>query len=188
VKTPRFLGFCLLLSLLLTACVKTDPAPRFVDASYQVRCIDCEPLSPDDSAHALLALDGENGFAISCSSEMRGKSRLLTFSAQSTDKKRASNNYSFKITQADIDSKDPGNSCKIRVSEGANTYEGACTSGDPSDDNPCHLEIAEKNGIVKGNVLCDKIPSVADATVFRYVVKPNTDDQAASFELHGCQL
>ncbi len=169
------------------ACVNSDPAPVFVDVSYQLRCIDCEPRAADDSAHTINALDGENGYSVTCNVDRRGKDRLVTFSAGVSDSTHPSKSYAFKIFQADVDKSDPGGSCHTEVVEGSNTYDGPCSSGDPSSDWPCQLKLKLKNGVIKGTVLCNAIPNHNDSTLTRHLVDPGTMDPV-SFEIHGCPL
>ena len=154
------------------ACVNSDPAPVFVDVSYQLRCIDCEPRTADDSAHTINALDGENGFRVTCDSQRQGKDRLVTFSAGVTDSKHPSNSYAFKIFQADVDKSDPGSSCHTQVVEGSNSYDGPCSSGEPSSDRPCQLKLKLKDGVIKGSVLCNAIPNRNDSMLTRHLVSP----------------
>jgi hypothetical protein len=170
----------------LMACVNQDPAPLFLQTSYQVRCLDCMPVTTDNLARTVAALDGESGFSVACSAQPSGKDRLLSFSVTLIDAKHESNDYSFKIIQADLDKSDPGAACRVVVTEGANAYEGHCTGGDPTTDNPCQItKLRDDHGIVKGNLLCNNIPNRTDANTTRYVVKPSTMTPA-DFEVHGC--
>lgn len=170
----------------LMACVNQDPAPLFFDMSYQVRCVDCMPVTTDNLARTVAALDGESGFSVACSAQQVGKNRLLTFSATLIDAKHESNNYSIKILQANLDKSDPGAGCRVVVGEGANTYEGLCTSDTPTPDQPCQISnLKDDNGIVKGELLCNNIPNRTDANTTRYVVAPGST-KPATFEVHGC--
>lgn len=171
--------------LAVTACVRQDPAPLFVDMTYQVRCVDCTPRSVDDAPHAIAALNGEDGFAVSCRVQRPGKDRLVSFSATFKDAKHSDKNYSIKIRQADLDRADPGAGCLVDIAEGANTYEGTCTSGDPADDKPCQLKLSAKDGIVKGSLFCVNIPNRSENSLTRHIVSPDSTDPA-SFEVHGC--
>jgi hypothetical protein len=167
------------------SCVTNDPAPHYADVSYQVRCIDCEPRAVDDSAHHIAALDGEKGFDVTCTVQPQSGGRLVTFGATLTDAKHPNASYAFKVLQVSVDKKDPGESCRVQVSEGSNTYEGRCTSGDPTADAPCQVKITDDHGLATGKILCGAIPNRNDSTVTRHVVKPGTTD-AASFVIHGC--
>jgi hypothetical protein len=170
----------------LAGCVQQDPSPLFLDLSYQVRCIDCQPVATDNLPRTIAALDGEGGFSVACSAQLSGKDRLLSFSATLIDAKHQSNNYSIKVIQADLDKSDPGAGCRVVVAEGANTYEGRCTSGDTTTEKPCQItKLKVDNGVVKGKLLCNNIPNNTDANTTRYVVKPSTT-AAADFEVHGC--
>jgi hypothetical protein len=170
----------------LMACVNQDPAPLFLQTSYQVRCLDCMPVTTDNLARTVAALDGDGGFSVACSAQPSGNDRLLSFSVALIDPKHESNNYSFKVIQAKLDKSDPGGSCRVVVAEGANTYEGHCTGGSPTPDEPCQItKLKDVNGIVTGKLLCNNIPNRTDANTTRYVVKPGTTT-AADFEVDGC--
>ncbi|MFI5308609.1 MAG: hypothetical protein ACHQ53_14715 [Polyangiales bacterium] len=166
------------------SCVTNDPAPLYADINYQVRCIDCEPRAVDDSAHHIAALNGENGFDVSCTVQQSG-GRLVSFNAALIDAKHPTSSYGFEILQANVDKKDPGAGCRVLVTEGSNTYEGRCTSGDPTTGAPCQVIIKDDKGVATGSVLCDAIPNRNDSTVTRHVVLPGSTD-AAKFAIHGC--
>ena len=170
----------------LLACTEQDPPPLFIDVDYQVRCIDCQPLAPDDAIRRVTVLDGESGFRVQCSVFRRGGDRRLSFSARYTDEESANANYSFGLDQANLDSANPGSGCLVVVSEGNNTYEGKCTGGDPDADAPCRVELEEEDGIVMGSVLCEAIPNKNTGMFTRHVVAPNSQS-AARFEVHGCR-
>jgi hypothetical protein len=174
----RLLASCLVAVPALIACSNQDPAPMFVEVSYQVRCINCSPRAADDSPHAVTALDGENGFHVSCDIEQPAKDRLISFSVQN-------GNYAIKILQAALDKPSPGTNCSVVVIEGSNTYRGACTDGSPTADEPCQVKLGVSHGNVTGTLLCENIPNDSDATVMRHVVKPGTD-QPTAIEVDGC--
>jgi hypothetical protein len=169
----------------LSACVEEDPAPLFVDLDYQVRCLDCEPRTPDDDPHRIQALDGEAGFTIECNATRRSGDRVLSFSANYIDAERESDNFSISVIQANLDSDDPGTSCRLVVTEGDNRYEGKCTGGAPTPEEQCQLEIGEEDKIVSGELRCDHVPNLSSTLITRYVVEPGSDDPV-QFEVHGC--
>lgn len=170
---------------LLAGCAEEDPAPLYVQTEYQVRCLGCQPQAVDDRARVVQALDGENGFTIECSTNDRGGDRLVTFSAIYTDPEQESRSHSISIAQAALDGDDPGSSCTVTVTEGANTYEGRCTGDDPTEERPCRVELSAEGGVVSGTVLCEGIANRSAAMVTRHVVAPGTEE-AVEFEVHGC--
>jgi hypothetical protein len=180
----RLLVLALALVPCVLACTSEDPAPLFVDTDYQVRCVDCEPQAADDPARHVEAIDGERNFSIECSVHARGDDQVMTFSAAYRDPERESRNYSFSVIQANLDG-DPGSSCRVSVSEGANTYEGPCTAGEPSAEKPCSVELESEHGVITGTVRCENIPNRNADTVKRHVVAPGSRDPV---ELHieGC--
>jgi hypothetical protein len=167
------------------ACADEDPPPLYVDVDYQVRCIECQPIAPDDAVRRVDALDGERGFAVECNVTRREGDRLLTFNAAYTDPDEARNNYSIGLIQVNLDGAGPGNSCRVTVVEGNNSYEGLCTNDDPSSEQPCRVELEAEDGIVMGSVLCENVPNRNQSMLTRHLVAPNSQS-AARFEVHGC--
>src|SRR5689334_9073826 len=138
---PRLLVSCLVFGCVAFAlgCTEEDPAALFLDFNYQVRCLDCEPRSNDDPARDVHAVDGEDELTINCSVVDRGGDRLVSISVEHTDDRTGTVDYSLSIDQANLDSKDPGNGCRVHVKEGPNVYEGNCTGGDPNEETPCMI-------------------------------------------------
>jgi hypothetical protein len=167
------------------ACADEDPPPLYVDVDYQIRCIECQPIAPDDMVRRVDALDGERGFAVDCNVTRREGDRLLTFSAAYTDGQEARNNYAIGLVQVNLDGAGPGSACRVTVTEGNNGYEGLCTNDDPTADLPCRVEIEEEGGIVMGSVLCENVPNKNSSMLTRHLVAPNSQS-AARFEIHGC--
>ena len=168
------------------ACTEEDPPPLYVDVDYQVRCVECEPIAPDDAVRRVQALDGEEGFTVDCSVARRSGDRLLSFSASFVDPGASRNNFSIGLSQVNLDRADPGGSCSVSVSEGDNSYEGKCTAGDPTSEEPCQVELEAEDGIVMGSVLCEHMPNRNAAMITRHLVAPSSES-AARFEVHGCR-
>lgn len=175
------------LSGLVASCASEDAAPLYVDATYQLRCIDCSPRVPDDPVRDIQVLDGERGFTVECNVNDAGGKKELTFSAKYVDATSSSKNYELKISQARYEGKDPGSDCEVSVAESANRYVGKCTAGTPTATEPCQLSFKIDGDIVKGSVFCDKIPnpSTSPQTV-RYLVAPFETTEPVKFEVHGC--
>jgi hypothetical protein len=174
----------------LVSCTTLDPAPLYLDINYQVRCGDCQPRSIDDKPRDIKVINGEDSYVISCNVNQVGAKRQVSFTATHNGAK-ASDTYKFNVDRAFIDGKDPGNACKVRVSEGANTYVGSCTSGTPTADKPCQLSFKPVDGVITGSIWCQALPNGANSTITRDVVAPYTDvsmptKAAVKFELDGC--
>lgn len=175
-----------IVAVLPLACSEEDPPPLYVDVDYQIRCIDCMPLAADDEVRRIQALDGEAGFRTECNIARREGDRLITFEAAYTDPDEARNSYSIGIVQANLDASDPGGACRVVTAEGNNTYEGKCTGGDPTGEEPCRVELEAEDGIVMGSVLCEHVPNKNTSMFTRYLVAPNSESPAR-FEVHGCR-
>ena len=171
---------------LLGGCTSQDSSPVFLDMEYQVRCITCEPRSPDNEKRSIMLLDGEEGHSVRCRIGERSGDRFLTFSMTFIDEVTESKNYGLDIFEANIDDNDPGNTCEVTVREGNNTYKGECTGSEPDEDATCQLEFAPEGDILRGSVLCLEMTNQVNNTTFRRVVKPGKKDEAADFEIHGC--
>ncbi len=183
----RLLAQNLFLSaFLLAACSSQDPAPIYFGLSYQLRCLGCQPSSADDSVHTITAIDGEDGYTLTCNANRQMGKRQLSFSATYTNSATPGDTHVIKIQQAFVDGNDPGSLCLVSVREGANTYLGACTSGTPTADQPCQLTFKLVGSTVKGTLYCAGIPNSGTTVSKRYLVAPTTETTPVSFELEGC--
>jgi hypothetical protein len=179
------LGFAVVCSLGQVGCKTESTPPVYLDANYQLRCVDCEPRTGDDPEREVALLDGESDFVISCDvKRISGKQSLsLSFTH---DVSRSSERYGIRITRANIDADDQSNECKVRITEGANIYEGACTGDDPTTEQPCKVSFTHKDEIVSGSIYCDKIPNQGNLASFRYLVNPGSDTKAMKLAVHNC--
>lgn len=175
-----------LFSCCVLGCTEEDPAALFVDFSYQVRCLDCEPRSNDDPARKVHAVDGEHDLTLTCSVLDRGGEQFVSFSIEHTDAD-GDVDYSLAVDQVNLDSKDPGDGCRIKAKEGDNLYEGLCTGDDPSDELPCQVKVDPKGNGITGSLRCLHIPNKAQPTLTRNITAPSTE-KAAKFEVTGCGL
>lgn len=166
------------LALLVAGCTSTEDAPVYMETRYQVRCMGCVPFSPDDPVRTIETLDGETGVEIECAVDGRNR---LSFSARSEE-------YYFALNNAELaDESFPGDSCRVRVREGGNTYEGACTTGEPNEDTPCRVDLTVEGDTATGSILCERIPNRANPTQTRFVVAPGARDMPAEFTVNGCK-
>jgi len=171
--------------LSLCACNNEDPAPLYLEADYQLRCIDCKPTSPDETARSLNVLNGEAGYVVDCSAERSSGDRVVNFSASFKDPLGKKDKFSVAVTQANIDAANPGASCRVEVVEGSNTYKGECTGGAPTKAKPCVINLKAEGGVLSGTIECKTIPNASDAQIRRYLVAPGTK-KAAKFSIDGC--
>ena len=163
----------------------SDTAPTvYVGMSYQVRCIDCQPRALDDAARNVKAVDAESGYKLSCKVDNDGGTRRVGFSIVH-DSAKSDQSYSLSVSHANLTDEESDGPCSVRVVEGANTYEGACGSDDPSEDRPCKISFEVKGGVIHGSLYCAKLQSDATSGILRYVTAPVSRD-AAEFEIHGC--
>lgn len=91
------------------------------------------------------------------------------------------------VTSAFIDGKDPGSACRVRVVEGNTTFEGRCTSGEPTADKTCKVSFDVDDDTIKGRIYCHQFASTAMLSTKRYLVQPGTVDDPVEFELQGCE-
>jgi hypothetical protein len=166
----------------------TDTTPTvYVDLAYQVRCLDCQPRSADDPQHAIKVVDGEDGYSLACNVKKVSGARRVTFSVSHLDVTQSSTDHAFKVSLGNIDADDTSLPCDVNIVEGANTYEGACTSDPPSDQTgPCQAKFSVKDGVISGGLYCNNIPNQANLTTTRYIVSPGSMTDPAAFKLYGC--
>lgn len=168
--SPRFLLLCAALTgLTLTACNDTDTAPVFFDLDYQVACLrpGCN-AGFNNEPRLVMAIDGDDGYQNSCSSSLRDGARLVSL------RSRRGENQAFEITDALIGvDGNVGSSCRVSITEGANTYEGRCSTASPTRDIPCQLTnfAVDSGGYLVGKLYCDNIQVGAAPAITRDIAK-----------------
>lgn len=181
----RLISLTLLTGLLVaSACTNTDPHPVYIEMEYQVRCVRCEPLAPNDPPRRVRALPGDDGMDIRCSIEEISGDQRLTMSAVYLDPEDDSRNYAFQISQLNMEG-GPGGSCQVKVIEGANTYEGGCTDDAPTASAPCRIEHTTEDNVIRGTLLCENI-SNANVNTARHLTQPGSDTEAFEWEVWNC--
>jgi hypothetical protein len=182
-STPVWLGVLSLLAVFASCTSETTPIV-YIGMTYQVRCLDCQPREPDPNPRDIRAVDGEAGYNLDCSVNKSGSTRRVTFSAehQSTDVARK---YLLTVRGARIGGEESEGPCEVRVVEGDTTYVAACSTDEPTTERPCQVNVSERNGVLKGDLYCNKMPSNASLSQVRYVVAPYTEDPV-DLELYGC--
>jgi hypothetical protein len=190
-STPVRLGFLFAAGMtgaaaLAAASCTSDTTPIvYIGMAYQVRCLDCQPRVPDESAHDVRAVNGEAGYNMSCVANKEGGTRRVTFSAEHKNDS-AARNYTLLVRGARLAAEESDGPCEVRLIEGDNTYVAACSTDEPSTDRPCQVTTELKGDVIKGKIYCDKVPSEASLTSVRYLVAPYTQTDPAEFELYGC--
>jgi len=180
----RYPGFWLLLGIGVLSCSSDFTPTVYVGMSYQVRCIDCQPRALDDTARNVKTVDEENGHQTACRVDSSSGTKRVTFSVEH-DSSDESKNYSVQISNGNVTGDESDGPCQVTVVEGANTYQGACGTDEPTADRPCQVSFNVDKGVLKGNLYCADITNEATANVTRYIVAPLTRG-AASFEVYGC--
>lgn len=180
----RYSGFWLLLGIGVMSCSSDFTPTVYVGMAYQVRCLDCQPRALDDKARDIKAVDGEDGHQLACRVDDSTGTKRVTFSVvhESTDETK---NYTVQISNGNVAGDESDGPCQVKVIEGANTYQGACGTDDPSMDRPCQVSFNVDKGVLKGTLYCANIQNEATANVTRYFVAPLLRS-AASFEIYGC--
>jgi hypothetical protein len=183
-STPVGLGLLGLLAV-LTSCTSETTPIVYIGMTYQVRCLDCQPRDTDPNPRDVRAVDGEAGYNLQCDVNKSGGTQRVTFSAehQSSD---SAKKYLLTVKGARIGGDESDGPCEVRIVEGDTTYTGACSTDEPSDDHPCQISVKEKNGVIKGSLYCDRIPTMGSLSQIRYLVAPYSNEDPAKFELYGC--
>jgi len=188
-KLAALRGSLLSLALMswLSACADDAKSIVYLDLAYQVRCLDCVPYVAEGGPHNIHAVDGEEGYRLTCDVTRLDGVRSVSFSVlQPADD--SGEKLSFSFEQVDLDSPTPaGSRCQVRLTQSGNTYEGACSADAPSVATPCQVSLSEQAGTISGQVLCQGIPNIAGLRAgVRHVVAPGTRDQPAALSIHGC--
>lgn len=177
------------LGLAVFACTSDTTRVIYMDLSYQVRCLDCTPAAPDESAHKIKAVEGEGGLDLTCRAQRDGDTRLINFNStypgsSDTDGDNTGR-YVLRVERADLDG-DSNEFCQVHLEESGNTYEGRCGRGEPTEDQPCRVNLSVEGGVVKGDVYCSRITNINTARDIRYLVAPMTRAEPATFQVYGC--
>jgi hypothetical protein len=144
------------------------------------------PRTGDDPEREIKLLDGENDFKITCTVQRISGKDSMNLVVQH-EAERESSRYGIRLTRAVVGDEEQPGECKVRVTEGNNIYEGACTGGDPTTTQPCKVSFNRKDEVISGTVFCDKIPNQANLASFRYLVAPNSDDKGMKLAVHNCE-
>jgi len=181
------LGLVVVCGLGAFACKSESDPPVYLDAEYQLRCLDCTPATADSPEHEIQLLDGEFDWRVECDVRSIGGRPTLTVNAQYLPG-RESDEYGFKFTRVAIgEDEEQTDVCTIAVTEADNTYEAGCTSGDPTGDKRCQVSFERKDEIVEGTVYCNKIPNPRFLQTYRYLVGPGSMTRGAKIAVHNCE-
>lgn len=178
------------------ACNDPEPLPVYFDLNYQVGCLR-DSAAPELGCSGLhgperivKAVDGEDGYVNSCSaSGVPGTPGVTVVSLSS----RNGSQQTFSISGAQIGVVgDVGPTCRVKIVEGNNTYEGACSASPPSRAIPCQLSDFGINtmGLLHGSLYCDNIPVGSSPGITRDIAKAGTHGslpvQPAEFFVDPC--
>ena len=158
----------------IASCNEEDPAALFADVTYQLRCLDCQPVSPDPPKRDFSVVDGEDGTSLECYAE--GGRVTLRINA---------GEFAFSIVDTRLGD-DPGNECEVRVTEGGNEYRGGCKSVGGSGSNPCEVELTPDGSGFNGTIECHQIRHKSNNTWIRHLVAPGETAEPAEISAQGC--
>jgi len=183
----------LLVSFVLcaTACTSEDQVPAYMSVTYQLRCLGECFNAPDNPAHSLYYVDGENDLDVRCSVSTAGGKDVLSFSTYCNggDAACGKDRLRFEVSGLDFNSKDgnPGDSCQVTVREGSNEYESPCTDGPIKNEQRCQLKfkVNKDDSLVTGTLRCLDMANASSPNITRYLVAPNTEN-AVKFMVQGC--
>ena len=171
----------------IASCSSDSTPTVYVDLAYQVRCLGCNPRAPDDSPREVKAVNGEDGYRLTCEVKKVGGARRVNFAVEHTPSDASAQDHAFRVELANLDGEDTSLQCAVHVLEGVQIYGGACTSDEPSESGgPCQANFRVEKGVIKGGIFCDNIPVEAAPQVTRYIVAPGTSDGPAQVQIYGC--
>jgi hypothetical protein len=172
----------------VAGCTSDSTPTVYVDLAYQVRCLDCDSHAPDDTPREVKVVDGEDGYQLECEVKKVGGVRRVTLAANHLDA-TSTDNHAFRVELANLDGDDSSLQCTVKVIEGVQIYEGACSSDTPDvSGGPCQANFRVEKGVIKGAVLCDGLPVEATPEITRYLLAPGgTRDEPAQIQVYGCR-
>lgn len=179
------MGWMLGLGLGAFACTSDTTPVIYVDLSYQVRCLDCDPRAPDSAARRIKAVEGELGLKLECRARSIEGTRRVTWLSDHR-RQNSDDSYMLSITNLNIEGEESEGPCEVAITEGPNTYKGACGSDDPTPGRPCKVSVDVEDGVVRGEVYCDDIPNEVTNSLTRYLVAP-VSREPATFQVYGCR-
>jgi hypothetical protein len=182
--------FLVWVTFAVVSCSSADAPAVFIDIDYQIRCLECEPRSPDDAKRQIETLDDDMGYAVDCNVTGSGKNQVVSFSL-SFDSDGVAKDHSIEAKEVPLGGGEPGSKCIVRVKEIANTYAGKCASDEPEPGAECRIETKLEGDVITGTVLCANMPNASIESSTRHLVlsefgSMHEDLTPAEFELHGC--
>jgi len=169
-----FIGLVVVLSALTGAC-GGDDAPASADMLYRVGCPSmCVPQNRD-----LMVQNGQNGFSVSCMVTTATGGRALSFTATSGE-------YGIRVQNAFFTGEGglaTGGGCRVIVEEGANDFEGSCTSESTPD---CRLNVMISGSEVHGDIFCSNLVNAAVPSQIRTLTDSLDTSAPADFVITGC--
>ncbi|MCB9593829.1 MAG: hypothetical protein H6719_13935 [Sandaracinaceae bacterium] len=166
----RTLAFSLA-SIGLFACGDPNAGALFADIQYGTDCDESRGCTPAPNRDVCGINNGDpcpevGGTAnLSCIiNEVEGSTRTLTFSASQ------GGDFRISVRQAIVPfsgGSAGGGSCTVTVTDGPNTFVGACGSGTPTPMQPCQISNVQfcddlGNPTVRGNIFCQHLANQAN--------------------------
>jgi hypothetical protein len=162
--------FVVLAGLLGVGCKDDAPLQPYADMIYSVRCQESQDLGGGGCLsvrHDINDQNGENGLSVSCAVGVNGDSHSLNFRVVQTE---GSTSSGVRVENATFNAAglQTSTACRMTFTEGANTYTGACGSGQPTPTQPCQMSDIRLtmdsmgNPQVEGDILCKHLALQAD--------------------------
>ena len=146
-----------LIGLVAVGCSESGPTGVFADIQWQVRCQVMGMCTPA-AARIIYGFDGDDAQRISCNVTETDTTRILSFNTRGS---LASVPYGLTMINATFPSGGGSPSAgQVTVTEGSNTYVGACGGSPPSMTQPCQVtnvtfgDDGEGRSLITGEIYC----------------------------------
>lgn len=174
-----FLAAAALIGVVAVGCSESGPTGVYADIQWQVRCQVMGMCTPSAS-RSILGFDQDPSFQrVSCNVVETASSRILSFNTRSSD---GGVPFGLVMTNATFPSSggSPAAGCQISVTEGSNTYVGACGGSPPSMTQPCQVTnvtfgvdpTEDSRSLIRGEIYCVGVSPNASPNIDRELTAP----------------
>jgi len=146
----------------------------------------------DNPIRSFYHIDGEEDLSVTCLVSTASGKDVLKFGTYCPggDSACGQERLRFEISGLQMNNKDgdPGDTCKVTVSEGANEYVSPCTNQGIKGDARCQLQfkLNKESSLLTGSLICKEIENASAPDITRYIVAPSSE-KAVKFTVQGCE-
>lgn len=182
-------------SLLAPGCVTNDNRPPFTIADWRLRCDSDMGMCAEPLARSVTGENGENGNSVSCNVTEDATTRVVNASVGGVDG-RDGLSFAVSLTNARVPRDGGfvgGGTCSVAVTDGVNSFRGACGSAPPSVETPCQVEVEfdfdtmSQSNLTTLHIFCDHLPNEVTSEQLRSFTSHLSAVEPADIELYNCR-